>query len=197
MWRKSLADDHGMLLIYPQAGDNRIWMKNMLIPINVYWIVKIFRERRPPAMTEDEQRLYDTVFKGSCSAKDMLRLIEKANWMEAKDGNNIVKRNSDLDQLLLIQDGIVSVRVDGNEVASLNQGDLIGEMSFMTRNKTVADVVADGPVRYLSWHREVLESLFETKVELKSAIHEVIGRDLVHKLICQNPQAELTGSISA
>ena len=38
MGRQSLADDRGMLLIYPQAGDNRIWMKNMLIPINVYWI---------------------------------------------------------------------------------------------------------------------------------------------------------------
>ena len=38
MWRQSLADDRGMLLIYPQAGDNRIWMKNMLMPINVYWI---------------------------------------------------------------------------------------------------------------------------------------------------------------
>ena len=43
MWRKSLADDHGMLLIYPQAGDNRIWMKNMLIPINVYWIDADYR----------------------------------------------------------------------------------------------------------------------------------------------------------
>lgn len=168
----------------------------IFIAINVFWIIKIFRERRPPAMTEVEQRLWDTVFKDCCSPYDMLRLVEKASWNEAKDGKNIVKRNSELDQLLLIQDGVVSVQVKGREVASLNQGNLIGEMSFMTRNKTVADVVAAGPVRYLSWHRDVLESLFESKVEFKSAIHEVIGRDLVHKLTSQNPQADLTGSIS-
>lgn len=27
-----------MLLVYPQTGDHRVWMKNMLIPIQVYWI---------------------------------------------------------------------------------------------------------------------------------------------------------------
>ena len=91
----------------------------------------------------------------------------------------------------------MSVQVDGREVASLNSGKLVGEMSFLTRNKTVADVVAAGPVRYLSWHRDVLEGLFQSKVELKSAVHEVIGRDLVHKLISLNPQTELTSSISA
>lgn len=27
-----------MLLVYPQPGDHRIWMKNVLIPLRVYWI---------------------------------------------------------------------------------------------------------------------------------------------------------------
>ena len=38
MHRPHLAPDEGMLMIYPQAGDHRIWMKNMLIPLRVYWI---------------------------------------------------------------------------------------------------------------------------------------------------------------
>jgi uncharacterized membrane protein (UPF0127 family) len=38
MHRVHLAPDEGMLLTYPQAGDHRIWMKNMLIPLRVYWI---------------------------------------------------------------------------------------------------------------------------------------------------------------
>ncbi len=202
LWLRILAVA-AMILLLPYYArqpepmtDCMIW-QFFFIAINVYWIIRIFRERRPPAMSPDQQRLYDTVFKGCCSPYDMLRLIEKANWIEATNGDNIVQRNSVLDKLLLIQDGVVSVQVDGREVAMLGQGNLIGEMSFMTRNKTVADVVADGSVRYLAWHRDVLEALFETKVELKSAIHEVIGRDLVHKLTSQNPQPDLTDSISA
>ena len=38
MFREHLADDRGMLLVYPESADHRIWMKNMRIPIRVYWI---------------------------------------------------------------------------------------------------------------------------------------------------------------
>ena len=38
MHRSRLGPRQGMLLVYPQAGDHRIWMKNMLIPLRVYWI---------------------------------------------------------------------------------------------------------------------------------------------------------------
>jgi len=42
MHRKHLSPRQGMLLVYPQAGDHRIWMKNMLIPLWVYWIGEDF-----------------------------------------------------------------------------------------------------------------------------------------------------------
>ena len=38
MHRSQLGPRQRMLLVYPQAGDHRIWMKNMLIPLRVYWI---------------------------------------------------------------------------------------------------------------------------------------------------------------
>lgn len=38
MQRQYLAPRQGMLLVYSQSGDHRIWMKNMLIPLWVYWI---------------------------------------------------------------------------------------------------------------------------------------------------------------
>jgi len=38
MYRPQLGPRQGMLLVYPQAGDHRIWMKNVLIPLRVYWI---------------------------------------------------------------------------------------------------------------------------------------------------------------
>ena len=38
MYRSHLGRRQGMLLVYPQAGDHRIWMKNVLISLRVYWI---------------------------------------------------------------------------------------------------------------------------------------------------------------
>jgi len=38
MHREQLGPDRGMLLVYAQSGDHRVWMKNMRISIRVYWI---------------------------------------------------------------------------------------------------------------------------------------------------------------
>ncbi len=38
MFRPTLAEDKGMLFVYPQSGNYRIWMKNTLIPLTVIWM---------------------------------------------------------------------------------------------------------------------------------------------------------------
>jgi uncharacterized membrane protein (UPF0127 family) len=38
MHRSSLPDNAGMLFVYPDAGEHRIWMKNTLIPLTVIWL---------------------------------------------------------------------------------------------------------------------------------------------------------------
>ncbi len=42
MFRERLAPDAGMLLVYRHSGDHRIWMKNVKIPLRVYWINSSF-----------------------------------------------------------------------------------------------------------------------------------------------------------
>ncbi len=43
MFRSDLAPDRGMLLVYPAAGDHSVWMKNMKIPLRVFWIDADYR----------------------------------------------------------------------------------------------------------------------------------------------------------
>ena len=38
MFRKKLGIQAGMLFVYPQPGNHRIWMKNTLIPLLVIWL---------------------------------------------------------------------------------------------------------------------------------------------------------------
>ena len=38
MRRASLDRNQGMLLVYQKSADHRIWMRNVLIPLRVYWI---------------------------------------------------------------------------------------------------------------------------------------------------------------
>lgn len=167
----------------------------VFIGINVYWIVRIFQERRPPDMTPDQKRLYEMVFKDACTPNNMLKLLAQADWQEAEVGDRLIRCNTDLNELLLIHQGIANVEVNGEHVAELRPGDLVGEMSFLTRNKTVADVTSKSPLKYLSWKREALRPLFDSNLELKSAIYQIIGRDLVEKLATSTTKVpELTES---
>ncbi len=38
MFRPTLADDRGMLFLFPASDRHAIWMKNMLIPIDILWL---------------------------------------------------------------------------------------------------------------------------------------------------------------
>lgn len=155
----------------------------VFIAINIFWIIVIIRERRPPRLTDAETLLYVDVFQGCCSARDMQRLVSQADWNQVADGTFLIKRNTDPKKLFIIREGRVSVQVNGQHIAFCEKDSVVGDMSFLTHEKTVADVIAAGPVQYLSWPRDVLERMFESKVELKSAIHEIIGRDLIRKLV--------------
>lgn len=36
--RESLPDDYGMLFVFPEYGYYGIWMKDMLVPIDIFWL---------------------------------------------------------------------------------------------------------------------------------------------------------------
>ena len=49
MYRQQLDDDRGMLLVYPDSGDHRVWMKNMSIALRVFWLdddLRVIASRR-------------------------------------------------------------------------------------------------------------------------------------------------------
>jgi hypothetical protein len=166
-----------------------IWQL-VFIAINAYWVVVIIRERLPPTMTPEEQELYDNVFVDCCSARDMLKLISHAKWNEADPGTKVIPAKTNLDELVLIHCGSVAFQIKEKEVINFHMGSLLGAVSFFTKEKTVADYTAATPVRYLSWRRDVLDGLFKSKPELKSAMYEIIGRDLVQKLIFQHKMVD-------
>lgn len=41
--RKSLADNQGMLFVFPQEGYHSFWMKGMLFPIDIIWLDKDYK----------------------------------------------------------------------------------------------------------------------------------------------------------
>ena len=78
LWLRILAVAAMLLLVpYYVWGPNGLQLhcvcwQAVFIGINMAWIVYIILQRRPPKMNEDQKKIYQSVFKGSCTPKDML-----------------------------------------------------------------------------------------------------------------------------
>ena len=63
--RESLADDRGMLFVFPQSGPHSFWMKDMLIPIDIIWIsaegrvVEVKTVQPEPGVPDDQLSVYN------------------------------------------------------------------------------------------------------------------------------------------
>ena len=170
-----------------------IWWNLAFMAINAFWIVVIIQQRRPPNMTAEQKRLYYDVFEKSCSPQDMLALLSAATWIDIPNGETIVSKNSNPAGLMLIDKGQANVIVENSLVAKLSRGDFIGEMSFLTGEPAVADVNAASSIKIIRWDKQNLDKLFDGRPELKSSVNEIIGRDLIYKIVSnENKLPELS-----
>ena len=154
----------------------------LFFAINMFWIVVIFQQRRPPKMTATQRLLYDDVFSKSCSPQEMLKLLSVSTSKTIETNEKLIEKLAPPEGLILIEEGVANVLVDDNLVAQLRRGDFVGEMSYLTGEPAVADVVASNPIQVIAWKGSDLEKLFAGRPELNSALHQIIGIDLVGKL---------------
>jgi CRP-like cAMP-binding protein len=73
--------------------------------------------------------------------------------------------------LIGIEEGTADVIRDGNNIASLKEGDLIGEMGLLERGPRNADVIATSPMRVMKLtHWEIRRMSDETLGRIKEIV---------------------------
>ena len=74
-------------------------------------------------------------------------------------------------ELIAIEEGTADVIQDGKKVASLKEGDLIGEMGLLEREPRNADVIATSPMRVMKLtHWEIRRMSDETLDRIKEIV---------------------------
>jgi hypothetical protein len=149
--------------------------------INIVQISILLVERRPVTLSDAEQRLYQQVFR-RLTPREVYRLFSLAQWNQARAGDTLVQQDMQLDSLMLINRGEATVQVKNDKVAKLGEGHFVGEMSYITGDKTSATVIADSDLEYVTWPTSTLEPLLIKYPDLRIALNAIIGVDLAGKL---------------
>lgn len=107
------------------------------------------------------------------SEQEANRLAAFATETSVAEGQILVKEGDYSTELIAIQEGTAEVQRDGQKVAEVGKGDLIGEMGLMTREPRNADVIATSPMRVIKLtHWEIRRMSEETVDRIKQIIEE-------------------------
>ncbi|TMK56206.1 MAG: cyclic nucleotide-binding domain-containing protein, partial [Actinobacteria bacterium] len=116
------------------------------------------------------------------STADLRRLADLAEERSFVDGEVISSEGEVGDELHLVLDGTVAVTRGGtgsaSTVARRGPGDVVGEMSIITRKPRVASLIAEGDVRTIRIGRQEFESMIRERPDVSLAMMRVLAERL-------------------
>jgi CRP-like cAMP-binding protein len=107
------------------------------------------------------------------SDEEAKRLAAFATETSVADGQILMKQGDYSTELIGIEEGTADVIQDGKKIASLKEGDLIGEMGLIEREPRNADVIATSPMRVMKLtHWEIRRMSDETLNRIKQIVEQ-------------------------
>ena len=121
----------------------------------------------------DPSRLTAIPIFSELSEEEAKRLAAFATETSAAEGQMLMKEGDYSVELIAIEEGTADVIQGGKKIASLGQGDLIGEMGLLERRPRNADVIATSPMRLIKLtHWEIRRMSDATVQRIEQMIEE-------------------------
>ena len=149
--------------------------------INLYQIVRLYLERRPVVLSQDEQKLYDLGFR-SLRPREFVSLSLVGEWRNAEPGERVITEGEPVSSVSIPITGSADVHRLGDRIGALAPGHLIGTALALTGEPSPVEVTFTEPARYMCWSLASLRRFMDTRPDLRVALQGLVNRDLAEKL---------------
>ena len=161
--------------------NNIFWICTYAL-INLVMLFIIYLESRPIELSDLEQNIYNMTCK-SLEPRVFKKLIDHGSLEEFQPDVNLVTRDSELDSLMYVVEGEAQVVLRHGEELIIPTGGFIGEQSYISGEKTSADVkTGKETAKIILWNSEALRKHLAGKETLKDNLDLIFTADLIHKL---------------
>ena len=123
-------------------------------------------------------RLRDIPMFRGCSAKDLAVLARLMDRVDLPAGRVLVREGRPGRECFVIDEGKVSVTRDGEEVAVLGPGDVLGELAILSGGPRDATGTAVTPVGLYVLHQGAFQGALAEVPSVRNHVFQVLARRL-------------------
>jgi len=149
--------------------------------VNVYQIIKLFLERRPVVVSEEENMIYEQGFT-TFTLRQFAKLLKISKKKSFTQSESILEKDVVPDKVMFVIDGGAIVEKEGEAISELKLGDFIGDISYVTGNPNKFRICAKDKTKIIFWEKESFEKTVESDPSYKACWQSLISNKLVEKL---------------
>jgi hypothetical protein len=149
--------------------------------INLFQITRIYLERRPVVLSEDERKLYDLGFQ-SLRPREFVALTLVGEWKSAEPGERVVTEGEPVSAVCISITGSAEARKHSDRIGTLGPGHIIGTALALTGAPSPVEIVFTEPARYMRWSLPDLRSFMDKRPDLRMTLQQHVNRDLAGKV---------------
>jgi len=112
----------------------------------------------------------------SFSEDDLRKIAPFAEENSVGAGETLVREGDYSYDLMIIEEGKAEVRQGGQKLAERGPGDFFGEMGVLERHRRNADVVADSPMRLISFKTYDVKRMEKNLPEAVEKLREAVAQ---------------------
>jgi CRP/FNR family cyclic AMP-dependent transcriptional regulator len=170
-WRERILSDDdalvrscGELVLAAERGEDGMARARAVVPL----VERVLFLRKVP--------LFDAL-----APADLHAIAEIADEDRFSDRELLGAEGELGESLYIVVTGEVTVESGGTELARRGPGDVVGEMSLITRSPRMASVVADGDVRAIRIDRRAFESMVHDRPDIAIGVMRVLATRLAER----------------
>ena len=149
--------------------------------INLVQIARIYWERRPVVLSQDEQTLHDLSF-ASLRPRDFLSFAMAGEWHDAQPRETMLQPGKRVETIAIAINGQVDVHQDGAMLGTLNPGEAIGLALAFTQEPSPVAAAFRERGRYIRWRLDAIETFLSRKPEIRATLQRHVNRELAGRV---------------
>lgn len=158
-----------------------VWWNIPVLIVHAWMISSLLRQRRGVDLDEEAEAIRTLIFPG------LDRVSFNAMWHCGEErvetaSTVLILKDRPVDDLMLIIDGEVNVKVRDDYTVNLSEYRLIGELSMLQNRPATATVTTVAAVRLRTWNKRKLATTIKDHPAIEVALLKAIGQDVARKL---------------